>query len=151
MGKKTTFASPLEEVFDLPSGSTTLPQFIGKDEIIEAPTEDVEESSNKQMESNIVGNIDNVYDAAMQVFEMQSEMIETVDPKFAARNAEVANAYLNTALQAMKLKTDVLKERRASRKGSGSGQTAETINNNVIVANRNDVLRALMDSKKENK
>lgn len=150
MSKKTTFASPLEEVFDLPSGTTTLPQYIGKDDIIEPQVEDAEEASNKQMESGIVKNIDDVYDAAMQVFEMQSEMIETVDPKFAARNAEVANAYLNTALHAMKLKTDMLKDRR-SKKTSSPGQTAGTINNNVIVADRNDVLRAIMDANKENK
>ena len=122
--KKTTYASPLEAEFEIPSNTTLMPKYIGNEmvdqttgEIIEMSEDDAEKSDIIEMEAGIVQNIDNVYDSAMEVFNTQSELIETVDPKFAARNAEVANAYLNTALAAMKLKNDILGDKRKGRSG----------------------------------
>ena len=153
--KKATYESPLEAEFDIPAGTTILPKYIGNEmvdqttgEILPVETTDQNDNDIVEMEAGIVQNIDEVYTSAMDVFTTQSDLIETVDPKFAARNAEVANAYLNTALAAMKLKNEILGDKRKGRSSSG-GQTANTINNNVIVADRNDILRMIQQNKEK--
>ena len=153
MAKKTTYESPLEAEFDIPAGTTILPKYIGNEMVDQQtgeilPAQSIEDDADTAaMETGIIQNIDDVYDSAMAVFDTQSSLIETVDPKFAARNAEVANAYLNTALAAMKLKREMLGDKRKGK--SSTSQTAGTINNNVIVADRNDILRMLQQNKEK--
>jgi hypothetical protein len=104
----------------------------------EAPV-DLKDEDDKLVEKRI----DEVYDAAMGAFQNQSAFIEVIDPKFAARNAEVAANYLNIALQAAnsraKVKTD---RKRANQTFVPYNQSGKTTNN-FVVADRNEILKMI--------
>lgn len=88
--------------------------------------------------------IDEVYDAAMDTFRSQTEFTEIVDPKFAARNAEVAAGFLNIALSAAAARAKVKVDRKRSNQSfvpysnqPGRSQT------NVVVASREEILKMM--------
>jgi alkanesulfonate monooxygenase SsuD/methylene tetrahydromethanopterin reductase-like flavin-dependent oxidoreductase (luciferase family) len=77
-------------------------------------------------------------------------MSEEVDPRFAARNAEVAAQYLNIALNATNSRVDAKAKRQKIRLqkqiAAGAAGSSNTItNSNVIIADRNAVLKALLE------
>lgn len=84
--------------------------------------------------------IDSIYEAAMNAYESQAAMIEIMEPRYAARNSEVAANFLNIALAAAtskaKLKTD--RKKVAAFIPGGSKVT-----NNNIMATREEILRMI--------
>ena len=108
-----------------------------------APTEapaDVKDSDDELIE----GRIDQVYDAAMQAFETQTSYTEVIEPRYAARNAEVAANYLNIALAAANSRAKVKNDRkRSNAQFVPYGQPGGKTTNNLIVASREDVLRMI--------
>ena len=159
MSDEKTFHSPLEDVFGIEPNTTPIYKTVKRSESDEVDVESTELTVDVKpsevvpaevvstlpeddlIEEDILSKVDEVYQKAIEVFDDQAEMIGIVDPKFAARTAEVANGYLNTALAAVKLKTDQLSNRK---KNKVSNQTNVT-NNNLIVADRNELLRAMMN------
>ena len=99
------------------------------------PVEDDEE------DKKINAKIDNIYDAAMEAYDNQTAFVEILEPRYAARNAEVAANYLNTALNAVALRAKVKNEKRKS--GAGFVPYASNTTNNVVVADRNQLLRMM--------
>jgi hypothetical protein len=63
-----------------------------------------------------------------------------------ARNAEVAAQYLNIALNAVNSRVDAKAKRQKARLAANGGAPT-TVNNNVIVADRNELLKQLLGSK----
>jgi hypothetical protein len=101
----------------------------------------------EQEEQEMKGQMQLVLDHAMGAFEAQNMISQTVDPKFAARNAEVAAQFLKIALDAANSKADYhfkLGPLRTLRNGAPT-QNAQTINNNIVVADRNDILKAFQN------
>ena len=87
--------------------------------------------------------IDAVYDAAMTAYESQQGMVEIIEPRYAARTAEVAANYLNIALAAATSRAKVKTERkRANSQFVPYAQGGKTTNN-LIVASREEVLRMI--------
>jgi hypothetical protein len=84
---------------------------------------------------------DEVYDAAFGTFQNQMAYTEIVEPRYAARNAEVAASYLNIALQAAATKARVKADRKRATAfiPHGNGKTV----NNTIVATREEILRMI--------
>lgn len=135
---KQHIAHPLESVFDMEEGSTidiendyalvegesNLPAEVEKDE------EDIE----------VDRKIDAVYDAAMEAFETQTAYTEIIEPRYAARNAEVAANYLTIALNAAGARARVKSDRKKSGQFIPHGNKTT---NNLIVADRNEILRML--------
>ena len=139
---RTKITNPLDELFntlphDLASGDdyegTTegvLAEIDGQDAMPEKDEEDV----------TIDANIDTVYDAALTAFNNQTAYMEIIEPRYAARNAEVAANYLNIALNAMSVRSRVKGDRKktaafvpfSNNKTSGS-----------VVASREDLLKML--------
>lgn len=123
---------PLENVFNIEEGTTYVPVKQMKKELV-VPSE-YDEKDNELDEQ-----FQEVYKTAFEAYEAQAQEAELVEPRFKARNAEVAVQYLNTALQAVKEKANLkqhndkikLKERNPS-----------TVNNNLVVS-RNDLLKML--------
>jgi metal-dependent amidase/aminoacylase/carboxypeptidase family protein len=70
-------------------------------------------------------------------------MSQEVDPKFSARNAEVAAQYLTIALNAVNSRVDSKFKRQKIRIAKQEAGTPNTVNNNVIVADRNQLLDML--------
>ena len=104
------------------------------------PPIDVKDEDDKLVEKRI----DEVYDAAMGAFNNQSAFIEIVDPKYAARNAEVAANYLNIALAAANSRANVKRDRKRANQpfipySLNGGKTT----NNFVVADRNQILKMM--------
>jgi hypothetical protein len=91
----------------------------------------------------IDGQLDQVHGAAMTAFHHQHTMSQQVDPKFSARNAEVAAQYLSLALNSISTRADVKYKRNKLSIAKSMGSAPSTVNNNVIVADRNSLLKSL--------
>jgi hypothetical protein len=85
--------------------------------------------------------IDVVYSEAIEAFRTQNGYTEIVEPRYAARNAEVAATFLNIALQAAATKARVKNDRKRVKQfiPNAGGKTV----NNVVMANREDILKML--------
>ncbi len=129
-------AHPIEDVLDIESGTTMMP--IVEHESTElAVTQDYDE-----VDREINEQFQEVYDTAMDAYETQAADIETIEPKFRARNQEVAVQYLNTALNAAKEKASIkmAKDKNTVKVATG-GKTVNQLG--VVVADRNDVLKEM--------
>ena len=127
---------PMEDVFDIEPG-TTLVEY---EESLPTVLVVHEEYDNKDVE--IEDQFQEVYQKAMDAFEEQSTEAELVDGKYKARNAEVAAQYLNTALHAVKEKSNVKQHKDKQVVAKEKAKTPGTVNQNLFV-DRNDLLKAL--------
>jgi hypothetical protein len=92
----------------------------------------------------IDGQIDVIHGAAITAFEAQHRLSQEVDPKFSARNAEVAAQYLKIALDAVGTRVDSKYKRAKVRLEQHQGP--RQVQNNLIVADRNALLQNLFDN-----
>jgi len=101
-----------------------------------------------EVDQEIRDDIAELYDRAVSAFDDNMDQIESMEPKYVSRAMEVSKGYLDMALDAVKLKQKQKehadKMKIASDK-AGTTQNAKTINNNIVVANRNDILRDAMN------
>jgi hypothetical protein len=132
----TSISSPLEDIFDIESGTT--------EKALQLVPQSTEMASiDETEETEIAVQLNTVYNYALEAFEQQTANVQTIDPKFAARTAEVAAQYLNIALSAVNTRVSN-RDRREKRKGGKiENQNAENIQNNIIVADRNELLRMI--------
>lgn len=90
-----------------------------------------------------------VYTKALEGYEIQSQELEFVEGKYKARIGEVAAQFLNTALAAAREKR-ALKEHKDKLNIEAMKATGpKTVNQNLIVADRNEILKVLMGQKDE--
>lgn len=130
---------PMEMIMDIDSGSTIVP-------FVERKTIDIAESTTDtydNKDTEIETQFQEVYDAAMDAYDSQMGTSESVEGKYAARNGEVAVQFLNTALTAAKEKSNVKQHKDKLSIARGKLTKTGTTNNNIIVADRNDILKAL--------
>lgn len=105
-------------------------------ELVEAPPDD------KDADDILVEKrIDEVYEMALQTFQNQTAFTEIIEPRYAARNAEVAANYLNIALAAANSRAKVKTDRK--RANQAFIPHANKTTNNLVVASREDVLRMI--------
>lgn len=133
---------PLEKTFNIEPGSTLVPQVVRTTELTTIEAYD-------EKDSEIETQFQEVYDAAMGAFEGQFQEADLVEGKYKARVGEVAVQFLNTALQAAQNKS-LLKQHKdkiAEAKNRNSGP--KTVNQNLIVADRNDIIKKLLESQQE--
>jgi len=130
---------PMEGILDIDENSTLMPIVERKTTDIAATTTEAYDDKDTEIETQF----QEVYDAAMDAYDTQMGTSESVEGKYAARNGEVAVQFLNTALQAAKEKSSTKqhKDKLAIARGKLAG--VGTTNNNLIVADRNDILKAL--------
>lgn len=131
----------LEDIFDIESGTTISTVQPHSTEIVS--TNDVDTSSLINEEDRAVSQqLSTIYGYAIDAFEQQTQMVQEVDPKFAARNAEVAAQYLTIALNSVNTRATI---RQNKLKLKSDGTNPNTVNNNLIVADRNEILKMLAD------
>ena len=135
-----TFTNPLDELFEVDGGDRELAQY---DEITEDQLPAVPEQAQPKDEEDVEVDrkIDEVYDHALTTFQNQMAYTEIVEPRYAARNAEVAATYLNIALNAAATRARVKGDRKRMNQfipGMGNKVT-----NNTIVATREEILRMI--------
>ena len=137
----TKFANPLDELFQTEQPVNELAEYEqmteGQLAALQAPApspeiepEDVE----------IDRKIDQVYDTAYDTFQQQMQYAEIVEPRYAARNAEVAANYLNIALNAASTRARVRSDRK---KSSAFVPYAAKNPNGVVVASREEILKMI--------
>jgi hypothetical protein len=129
-----TVEHPLEAIFGIERGTTEIT-------VEQVQTDMVVIDSYDEKDREIEGQFQEVYDAAMTSFADQAGLLTQSDPKYSARNMEVANAFLNTALSAAKEKAALKIAKEKNSKESGP----KTVNNNLIM-DRNELLKMLKDS-----
>lgn len=138
----TKYVNPLDNLFDVdPAGPNEMAEYeqITEGEIAElaapaaAPEKDAEDTE-------VDKKIDAVYDAALETFQNQMAYTEIIEPRYAARNAEVAASYLNIALQAAATRARVKGDRK--RNGTFIPQGGR-VTNNTIVATRDEIMRMI--------
>lgn len=84
--------------------------------------------------------IDGVYDSAINAFNTQTAYTEIIEPRYAARNAEVAAQYLNIALNAAATRARTKSDRK---RNAQFVPYAGKTQNNVVVASREDIMRMI--------
>jgi len=152
----------LEETFNLPAGSTpsifddldspiqerAIAPAVAMQDILDAPEAPLEDQDDAAEDQKISTDIEEVRKLALRTFRQQVDQIQDVDPRYAARTAEVAAQYLKIALDATKERVEAKykkgKMKLATQAMQGAAQAqANIINGTTVVANRNDVLRQL--------
>lgn len=139
--KEKLIEHPLEEAFDIEPYSTT----VEVTAVEAAPVEDTVGYDDK--DNCIEQKIEEVYAVAMGNVTAISDEMDRVEGKYKARVGEVAATMLNVALGAIR-EQRALKEHKdklgVTAKNAG---TPQTLNQNLIVADRNEILRTLMGNK----
>lgn len=134
---------PLENAFDIEPGSTLFPV----DEHRKSKLVAIEDFDDKDKE--IEGQFQEVYDAAMQAFDTQISDSSMIDPKYRARNQEVAVQFLNAALTAAKEKATMKQHKDKIGVSREKASQPKTLNQNLIVADRNEILKCITGNDNE--
>lgn len=154
--------NPIETFLDLEPGSTpTLQDAVeaaeettgsalidpSTGELVERKTSEVavtELDREERIEDlRIDAQLGEIHSAAMQAFYQQSALAQQVDPKFSARNAEVAAQFLTTALNTVNSRVDAKYKRQKVRIAQSESKVPHQVQNNVIVTDRNSLLKQL--------
>ncbi len=150
----TKAASPFEPLFDLEPGSTEelapAPKTglvdVNTGEMVEmAPDADssVLDKEERLEDIALVKQFEEIQSKAMQAFTQQQTLSQEVDPKFSARNSEVAAQFLNIALAAVKDRSEAKYKRQKMRLAGAQVGKPSQVQNNLVIADRNDLLRNL--------
>jgi hypothetical protein len=129
---KTTTNS-LEDFFNIESGSTEIEK-----KIVET-TNLVETEVYDEKDSEIERDFQEIADMAKTGFENLMDMVDVSDKKTVARLSEVANQYLNTALNAVESKAKLKLNKEKLKTAKNSSKTT----NNLIIT-REELLKKLI-------
>ena len=139
--------NPLDELFntdphsgDQDDESTEIQEY---DQITEGELAEMAEPPREEKDEDdkvIDGRLDQIYDAALETFQQQTEYTQIIEPRYAARNAEVAATYLTIALNAVATKAKVKGDRK---RNAAFIPYANKTQNNVVVASREEIMRMI--------
>ena len=140
--KERHIAHPLEEAFDIEEG-TTLVEYteVIPDELVAVPSYDAKDDE-------IETKLEEVYASAMSTVATVADALETVESKHKARIGEVTAAMLNVALGAIREKRELKKHKDVHVGRSSAGDKPHTVNNNLIITDRNEILRLIASNSK---
>ena len=139
--KEKVISHPLEDALGIEPCSTVVEyqEFIPA-EIVEMPNYD-------EKDKEIEGKLEEIYTLAIGNVSAISDEMDRVEGKYKARIGEVTATMLNVALGAVKQKADLKAHKDKMTVDSKSAGTPHTLNQNLVVADRNEILRALMGDK----
>ena len=101
------------------------------------PTPDIKDADDVLVEERL----DLVYDEALSAFRNLNAYTEVIEPRYAARNAEVAANYLNIALAAATSRAKVKVDRKRGNQFVPNGQGRNTAD--IVIANREAILQMI--------
>jgi hypothetical protein len=150
----------LEATFNLPAGST--PKFQDRveehlptvttltdpqtGELITRdvnPSEEQLEKEERIEDLQIDGKLNEIYNNAVTAFNNHAGLAENSDPRFSARNGEVAAQYLKIALDSTNSKIEAKYKRNKVKIAKLAAGTPNSLQQNLVVADRNDILKQL--------
>lgn len=111
----------------------------------ELPQPEELEVEERAEDLQVDSQLSEIHTAAMQAFYQQAALAQQVDPKFSARNAEVAAQFLTAALNTVNSRVDAKFKRqkiRLERKKLTDG-VPNSVQNNLIVTDRNSLMKSL--------
>lgn len=140
--KEKVVSHPLEDEFGIEPCTTVVEyqEFL--------PAEIVEMPSYDEKDREIESKLEEIYTVAMGNVDTIADEIERVEGKYKARIGEVTATMLNVALGAVKQKADLKMHKDKMSVDISKAGTPHTLNQNLVVADRNDIIRALIDGKK---
>ena len=133
-----TIAHPMEDVLGITPNTTEI-------QLEKRSTELVECEQYDEKDKELEDQFQEVYDIALDAFEIHSQDTETLEGRYKARNAEVAANFLNTALAAAREKAALKQHKDKLVRSGGNGVGPHTVNNNIII-DRNELLRTILGS-----
>lgn len=140
MQTKPKLINPLDELFETAQEVQEVQYDQSTEGELASLQSDVPSPDKDEEDIEIDGKIDAVYDAALETFQNQMAYTEIVEPRYAARNAEVAASYLNIALNAASVRAKVKGERkRTATFVPFTGKNAS----GTVVASREDIMRMI--------
>lgn len=116
--------------------------------VAEAPAEGTEEPdpmAKDEEDTEIDRKIDEVYEAAIGAFNTQTAYTELIEPRYAARNAEVAANYLNIALNAATSRARVKGDRMKTKAFVPYNNAQSKLGGQTVTASREEIMRMLED------
>lgn len=134
MTKKLT--NPLDELFQTEQPVGEIAEYAQVTEGELAALQPAPEKDDEDVE--IDRKIDEVYTNAIDTFQQQMQYAEIVEPRYAARNAEVAANYLNIALNAAGMRAKVKGDRK---KTNTFVPYAGRNPNGAVVASLDDIMK----------
>ena len=143
--KQKTIEHPMEGLLDITPGTTVIEYTeIVPGDVVKMPDYDAKDDE-------IEGKLEEIYTVAMGNVQVIADEMDRVEGKYKARIGEVTATMLNVALGAVKHKADLKMHKDKQKADTPSGTATHTTNNNLVVADRNDIIRMLIDSKNNNK
>lgn len=127
---------PLEAMFDIEPGTT----MVEYREVL--PEKPVEMPNYDQKDDEIEIKLEEIYGVAMGQVALVADEMERVEGKYKARIGEVTATMLNVALGAVREKRQMKEHKdKLSPIRNTIGDNNTITNNNVVVADRNELLR----------
>jgi hypothetical protein len=137
--KEKLIEHPLENEFDIEPGTT----IVEYTEVL--PAEVVTMPNYDQKDDEIEGKLEQIYTVAMGQVTVLGDEVERVEGRFKARVGEVTATMLNVALGAVREKSLLKQHKDKLTPAQQAANTPHTVNNNLIVADRNELLRLMID------
>lgn len=135
---------PMEDVLDIEPG-TTITEY---KEVLPAPI--VQHPTYDDKDSEIEEKLEEIYSIAITNVETIADEMERVEGKYKARIGEVTATMLNVALSAVREKRELKQHKDKIHVDATAAGTPHTVNNNLVVADRNEIIKMLRDKKKTN-
>lgn len=141
-------SNPLDKVFNIDVNSESdfdIEKEYGMTEVEKGqmvqtePQPDIKDEDDLKIEARI----DEVYDAAITAFNNQNAYTEIIEPRYAARNAEVAANYLAIALNAANSRSKVKVDRKRANQAFVPYANGGKSTTNVLVASREEILKMI--------
>lgn len=139
--KEKLVSHPLEDEFDI-EDCTTVAEV---SEVI--PSDVVESVGYDEKDNEIEEKLEEIYAVAMGQVNMIADEMDRVEGKYKARVGEVTATMLNVALGAVREKSQLKQHKDKLGVTARAAGTPNTLNQNLIVADRNEILRTLMGKK----
>lgn len=136
----------IDKAFDIEPYETT--ELIDFEDIKNLPSVNTVHDEYDHKDREIEDQFQEVYDKAMEAFSTQVEESADIDGKYLARNSEVANQLLTTALHAAKEKASLKQhsDHLKIKKGQ-QGENVTNVQNNNIMMDRNELLKMMKGEK----
>jgi hypothetical protein len=136
---------PLESVFNMGEDAMEIDERYAMAEVPAVAVQPEEAPKDHKDEDDVLieQRIDEVYTVAMETFQNQTAYMEIVEPRYAARNAEVAANYLNIALAAANSRAKVKSDRKRANQAFVPYAAGGKTTNNIVVANREDIIKMI--------
>ena len=139
--KEKVIEHPMEGVLDILPGTTVVEyKEVTPAVVVQAPSYD-------EKDNEIEEKLEEIYSVAMGNVSIIADEMDRVEGKYKARVGEVTATMLNVALGAVREKAQ-LKMHKDKQPIPGS-VGSHTVNNNLVVADRNEIIRMLRDQKQQ--